>query len=652
MSHQEPDPPTDVDLGQSSDTVRTETSLQMHPVEMPELLVQSLVGQTLHNTYRILSVLEQGGMGTVFRGEHLRLHRPVAIKVLAQHLVDEPAAIMRFRSEAEIISQLHHPHVVHILDYDTTDNGDPYIVMELLTGETLSRRLYREHTIELRDITQIVLQTAGGLLVAHAAGIVHRDLKPDNVFLIDMRDNSTFVKLLDFGISKRTATYARVTREFEVLGTPDYMAPEQIVNSAQTDHRADQWSLAAISYEMLSGRIPFFSDNVGRTLTKVLNEDPPLLCDTAPGVSRAIAEVVRRGLAKSPIDRFPTIMEFAEAFAHAAAFSLAPNQTAWNNENATQNKHRTPPLGEMRSADTLLPPASSAEQTRPNTSLDSENRLPIPTVPRPPLDSAGLWPHSPAQTLQRQPSTPPPAATARRSIAPLAPRPITAPRSSVPPSNPPSSVPANSRLRTSEPPAPQSTSELPRESLRPARLPQRDSLYGNERGHDALNSAPTEPTNASGIAHISAPPVGDFTYRRHEVEPYLENVMGELRITLEEIRQAVMFGEELSAISKARHAVQIARNARRPESRELLSNAGDLLRPLLLRSLGGSQRRVNIEHGMQVDSSRLSPEHLFLLSRVDGTTTIEELLDTSPLTAAETLGILLDFRDLGCLGIE
>ena len=345
MSHQEPDPPTDIDLGQLSDTISSDASLELHPVAMPESLVKSLVGQTLHDTYYILDILEQGGMGTVFRGEHLRLHRPVAIKVLAQHLVDEPAALMRFRSEAEIVSQLHHPHVVHILDYDTTDHGDPYIVMELLTGETLSRRLYREHSLELRDMAQIVLQTAGGLLVAHAAGIVHRDLKPDNVFLIDMQDNSTFVKLLDFGISKRTATQARVTREFEVLGTPDYMAPEQIVNSAQTDHRADQWSLAAISYEMLSGRIPFFSDNLGRTLTKVLNEDPPLLCDTVPGVSRAIAEVVRRGLAKSAMDRFPTIMDYAEAFARAAAVSLAPNRSAWNDQKTTlgDHKHRTPP---------------------------------------------------------------------------------------------------------------------------------------------------------------------------------------------------------------------------------------------------------------------------------------------------------------------
>jgi serine/threonine protein kinase len=515
---------------------------------------------------------------------------------------------MRFRSEAEIISQLHHPHVVHILDYDTTALGDPYIVMELLSGETLSRRLYREHTLELRHVAQIVLQTAGGLLVAHAAGIVHRDLKPDNVFLIDMQDNSIFVKLLDFGISKRTATQSRVTREFEVLGTPDYMAPEQIVNSAQTDHRADQWSLAAISYEMLLGRIPFYSGNIGRTLTKVLNEDPPLLCDIAPGVSQAIAEVVHRGLAKSPIDRFPTIMEYAEAFAHAAAISLARIRSARDEGTATQGvpPYRTPPLGGMRSADFLLPPTltSSEEQTRPHPPLDSESRLPIPTVPPPPINSAGLWPHAPKQTVHLPQSTPPQAATARRSIPSVPPQPTMAPPSSVPPS----SATANSRLRKSEPPTAFSISEPPRQSLLAVRLPQR--------------------------------------------EPHLENIMGELRITLEEIRQAVTFGEEQRALSKARRAIQIARNARRHESRELLSDAVDLLRPLLLRALGGSQRRVSIGQSNQVDSSRLSPEHLFLLSRVDGTTTIEELLDTSPLTAAETLGILLDFRDLGCLGIE
>jgi hypothetical protein len=198
-----------------------------------------------------------------------------------------------------------------------------------------------------------------------------------------------------------------------------------------------------------------------------------------------------------------------------------------------------------------------------------------------------------------------------------------------------------------------SLNELPRQSLRPARLPLPESLYGMAYG---LDSAPSNPPKEFTISpdnkRASGPPGGRQKSRSNEPDPPIENVMAALRTALDEIRHAVTFGEEKRAVYQARHAVKLARNARRQESRELLLNESDLLKPVLLRSLGGSQRRVSIVPGNQVDSSRLSPEHLFLLSRVDGTTTIEELLDTSPLSAAETLGILLDFRDLGCLGIE
>ena len=258
-----------------------------------------MVGRVLRDTYRILAVLEQGGMGTVYRGEHQRLKRPVAIKVLAKHLTADHAALTRFQREADIVSQLHHPHIVHILDFDTTDNGDPYIVMELLAGEALSRRLDRERILAIRDAVQIVTQTAGGLVVAHAAGIVHRDLKPDNVFLLDMQDNSIFVKLLDFGISKRAAVGTRVTGEYDVLGTPDYMAPEQVISTANADHRADQWSLAAMTYEMLGGRIPFFGETVVKTLAKVVGDEPTPLTELAPGIPKEMAAVVARGLPKN-----------------------------------------------------------------------------------------------------------------------------------------------------------------------------------------------------------------------------------------------------------------------------------------------------------------------------------------------------------------
>jgi serine/threonine-protein kinase len=632
MSHQEPESNQDADLGQEGDYIGSDACLQSTPSALPVAVVQTLVGQTLRNTYRITGVLEHGGMGTVYRGEQLRLRRPVAIKVLAQHLVAEPSAALRFRSEAEIISQLHHPHIVNILDFDATDAGDSYIVMEMLTGETLARRLNREHTLALKEVTEIVMQTAGGLLVAHAAGIVHRDLKPDNVFLLDMQDNSVFVKLLDFGISKRTAAHARVTREFEVLGTPDYMSPEQITNSAQADHRADQWSLAAIAYEMLAGRIPFYSETVGRTLAKVLHEDPPLLCDVAAGAPRALAEVVRRGLAKDPLDRYPSIMAFAEAFARAAEeVSTVQEPLAWGQEQGSQVMRRslTPPLGAMRSSDTLVDAKPLSSQPAPTLrqSLESESRLPIPTVPvdTPPESSQWLPPNQ-AFDIRTAPTRPP-------SSSPVL----------VPRTTPPSvRAGVNSRLRRSDPPSILSLTDIPHQSLRPARVPRFGGAYDVEPRH--MSSAPpTEPAPASDTLRPSSP-----------VESTLQaqGDLDKLRDVLDEIRQAVTFGEDQRAFAKSRQAIQIARKVRQQESRDILAAAADLLRPILLRSLGGSQRRISVLPGAKCDEAVMSPEHVFLLSRVDGSATIEELLDTSPLPAAETLGILLDFRDQGCLGIE
>jgi len=619
------------------------------PAVLSQAISHALVGQTLRETYRILAVHEQGGMGTVFRGEHQRLRRPVAIKVLARHLVDEPAALLRFRSEAEIVSQLHHPHVVHILDYDTTEHGDPYIVMELLAGETLSRRLSREQVLGLREIVQVVSQAAGGLLVAHAAGIVHRDLKPDNVFLLDMQDGSIFVKLLDFGISKRTAAHARVTGEFEVLGTPDYMAPEQILNSAQADHRADQWSLAAITYEMLAGRIPFYSSNVGRTLTKVLNDDPPPLSDMVPGIAPAIVEVVRRGLAKNPVDRFPMITDYADALARAASFSSSSSLSPWSDEQATDGQpSRTPPLGEMKA---IEPPPSSAAPLSSDESgwamsslLDSENRLPLPTLAdHPPPDSSALWPHSLAHTVR---TTASPADSSMHPSPELDRRLKPTPRSNRVPS-------INARLRRSDPPLPYS-SDLPPESLRAPRVPNialgpQPAPHHASRASNAVTEPPfTEPPFTSE----EPPPPIPSRKRARRMDPQTEAALTRLGAVLDEIRQAVTFGEGKRALTKARQAVQITRSERQPEVRELLSSATALLQPILLRALGGSKRRVSIVGTGALDGNVVSPDHVFLLSRVDGTATIEELLDTSPLSAPETLGILLDVRDQGCLGFE
>lgn len=281
-----------------------------------------LVGQVLRGTYRILEALEEGGMGRLYRAEHMRLHRPIAVKVLANHLAADQGALMRFHREAEIVSQLHHPHIVHILDFDTTEGGAPYIVMELLRGESLAKRLNRERMLPVADVVQIVAQIASALNLAHQQGIVHRDLKPDNVFLLDVDAGEVFVKLLDFGISKSTSAAARVTREFDVLGTPDYMAPEQAVCTAKADHRADQFALACMTFEMLTGRMPFVADSIAGLMHKIISEDPPAASLYAPGLGALVDKVLHRAMAKKPDARFPTAQDFAYALAQSTGVPL------------------------------------------------------------------------------------------------------------------------------------------------------------------------------------------------------------------------------------------------------------------------------------------------------------------------------------------
>ncbi|HMJ12143.1 MAG TPA: serine/threonine-protein kinase, partial [Polyangiaceae bacterium] len=206
-----------------------------------------MVGRTLGGTYRIVESLDSGGMGVVFAAEHVRLHRRVAVKVLAQHLAADGSALARFHREADIISRLVHPHIVQILDFDTTEDGSPYIVMEMLEGESLSQHLMQHGRMELVECVRVAAQVASALASIHAAGIVHRDLKPANIYLVNVSGDRSFVKLLDFGISKHGPS-SGLTGEFDILGTPDYMAPEQAMGrTALVDARADQFSLAAIS---------------------------------------------------------------------------------------------------------------------------------------------------------------------------------------------------------------------------------------------------------------------------------------------------------------------------------------------------------------------------------------------------------------------
>jgi hypothetical protein len=275
---------------------------------------ESLLGAVLDGLYRIEGLLGEGGMGAVYEATQLRLDRRVAVKVMARELTVNPEALERFRREARVTSALGHPHIVQVSDFSVTPSGEPFLVMELLEGEDLERRLRRVGRILPGDVVSIVKQVASALAAAHAKGIVHRDLKPGNIYLLAVAGEPDFVKVLDFGISKvRTAT-TKLTRTASIIGTPNYMSPEQAKGKTEDiDDRTDQWALACIAWECLSGESPFLGENVPSILFQIVHEPPPSLLPKLPGLPPQVENVLVRALAKKKEERFPSVSEFAAA---------------------------------------------------------------------------------------------------------------------------------------------------------------------------------------------------------------------------------------------------------------------------------------------------------------------------------------------------
>jgi serine/threonine protein kinase len=274
------------------------------------------LGTELRDTYRLARLVGRGGMGEVFEATHARLPGRFAVKVLHPHCVADPKAIVRFRREAEITSGLRHPNIVAIIDFDYTPAGAPYLVMEYLEGGELARVIAEEAPLALERVLRIVDQIASALTAVHRRDIVHRDLKPQNVFLLrGERAGEEHVKLCDFGISKVRAASVALTGERVLLGTPQYMAPEQARGTGEVDARADQFALAAIVYEMLTGRLAFPGDRVEIVVYRISHEEPRPL---GPPWGPELAAVLDRALAKDPAGRFPSVQDFATALRAAA----------------------------------------------------------------------------------------------------------------------------------------------------------------------------------------------------------------------------------------------------------------------------------------------------------------------------------------------
>ena len=281
-------------------------------------------GTVLGESYRLTRKLAEGGMAAVYEAVHLRLERRCAVKVLSRELAANAEALARFHREAQITSQLAHPHIVQVTDFGTAASGEPFLVMEYLQGEDLSRRLKRKGRLPSATVLTIVKQITSALSATHARGVIHRDLKPANIFLLDLADGADFVKVVDFGISKIKRTALRLTRASALMGTPSYMAPEQATGKVDDiDPRTDEWALACITWEMLTGREPFGGRDLTELLYHVVHHDPAPLSGKFAVLSPAVEEVLRRGLAKRQRDRWPTVAAFTRALE-----SVMPGQAA------------------------------------------------------------------------------------------------------------------------------------------------------------------------------------------------------------------------------------------------------------------------------------------------------------------------------------
>lgn len=265
--------------------------------------------------YRLESLLSEGGMGSVWRAFNLQLEVPVAIKLLRADLSGEELG-ERLRVEARAAAKLVHPSIIRIFDVGDSEVGEPFIVMELLNGESLGDLLARG-PLPAVNAVQLLLPIAEALSLAHSRGVVHRDLKPDNIFLASESD-ALQPKLLDFGIAKvtSTATTGRgvLTQAGTLLGSPDYMAPEQACGQADIDERCDIWGFCVVLYEAIAGESPFSSSSVRSTLQRVVEDDPPPL-DVVAGVDRTLAALVERGLSKDREQRPSSIFELGEQLA-------------------------------------------------------------------------------------------------------------------------------------------------------------------------------------------------------------------------------------------------------------------------------------------------------------------------------------------------
>jgi eukaryotic-like serine/threonine-protein kinase len=281
---------------------------------VPILTDEERIHTTIAGKYRIDRILARGGMGVVFVGEHTWTRRPVAVKLVSPFYAQNPEASARFLREARAAAMLRHPNAVDVLDMGETDDGSLFLVLELLEGTDVADLLERRVKLSPRESAEIIAPILDVLSVLHEKGFVHRDLKPSNIFIAHGAAGRLTPKLLDFGLVKalRPDDASRATRAGVIMGTPQYMSPEQASGARDLGHPADLWAIGAILYELTSGTVPFDGDSPTATLMAIISSDAKPLASVVPDVPEAFAKLVDAALARAPSARPRDARTFAE----------------------------------------------------------------------------------------------------------------------------------------------------------------------------------------------------------------------------------------------------------------------------------------------------------------------------------------------------
>ena len=404
-----------------------------------------MIGDTIGN-FKVVARLGRGGMGEVFVGEQVSIQTRVAIKILHREISSETDHVQRFFNEARIVSRIKHAGIVKIFDVGF-HRDHAYLVMELLEGDSLSRRIEQVGRLSATQIADFGRQIASALAATHDAGVIHRDLKPDNIFITSDQDlaRRERVKLLDFGIAKLSGTLVGMSpRTVGTMGTPAYMAPEQWGDSAKIDWRADAYSLGCVAFEMACGRPPFDVSTIADACARHLNTPPPSPRSLSPDLPPAVDQLILQLLAKDPAARGASMAEIARAFEALGGGDHAPAPLA---ATITSDGIVPPPSAQLGSRPTPTPSASRPEITD-SVAAPSPRRSRLPFVIGGTITVAGViaailltrsgeLPSSAAAPAATAPAPPP--VTAAPAPAP-APGPAPAPVEVAPPATEPTAV--------------------------------------------------------------------------------------------------------------------------------------------------------------------------------------------------------------------